>query len=85
LDKLKLNDETLTDDMSSLELNESMWQNRQMLGKNLPQSSLSTILISHKSNKLANSQSNRLIDPSELNSGFEENFKKVQNKFVFVI
>jgi len=59
------------------ELNESMWENRKILSKNLPQTNLSTILDMHKSNKYS---SKNLIASkfSSVNNDFEANFKRVR-------
>ena len=59
-------------------LNESLWEHRRALTKNLPQTNLSNILDMHKSGKHSNNNNKQLVDKSNrINNNFEENFKRV--------
>lgn len=59
-----------------VDLNESMWNNRKTLSKNLPKSNLTQIIDLHKSNNLHDQFNDHLIE-NENNSKFEANFNKV--------
>jgi hypothetical protein len=56
------------------EIEDSLWQNRKVLAKNLPQSNLSKIINLHKSNKFLDE--NKLIK-DDRNEYFESNLNKV--------
>jgi hypothetical protein len=69
---LKVNEAS---DKIDSEFSESLWTNRKNLAKNLPQTSLSSIIDSHKSNKF---NKNDLLIETENNGLFEANLKRVR-------
>ncbi|CAF0710964.1 unnamed protein product [Brachionus calyciflorus] len=74
--KSSLSNENLLQNNADVDLNETMWENRKILAKNLPESNLARIIDTNKSNRI-NGEKDQFIEENR-NGFFESNLNRIE-------